>query len=544
MEEIYLIKKWMKIIIIFILFLNISLFSINIIEGVSIAFSDGTILYVGGSGPGNYSTIQSAINNSSDGDIIFIYNGIYYEHILINKKISLIGENNYSTIIDGGQNQSSPVVHVVTSPFHICNLTIRNANASSGKEGIEIGYYNMDYTISNSTIIHCKIFNTFDGISFWNSSNILISNCSIFNNTNGVMMVKSKYDRIEHCVLSNRQTGISLNVGSHRNTVINCVISGNATTGLLGEGIETYDDNNIISHCSITNEGDGVAIYANNTRIDNSSLSNNMGRGICIGEGNYNTIENCNVNHNGYSDILSSYGIEVFRGSNNFFTRCEISDNVRGGVLLLWTSEQNAIIKSTIKHNGYTGGLEGVRCESANNIYMNNFIDNYIQAYDLFSNSKWDDGHLGNYWSDYKGHDWNGDEIGEKPYVLFNNSRDHFPLLCPYNPDGPSVLLERPAHNKGDFLYLRNLRFLRSQTTVLVGNINVKTRVANYDNPDRITKVEFYVDGVLRHVDIVPPYIWCWRLSSPLNHMHTLSVIAYDRKGRAGQDSCQVYKLM
>ena len=37
----------------------------------------GQILYVGGTGSGNYSCINDAINNTSNGDTVFVYNGTY-----------------------------------------------------------------------------------------------------------------------------------------------------------------------------------------------------------------------------------------------------------------------------------------------------------------------------------------------------------------------------------------------------------------------------------------------------------------------------------
>ena len=48
--------------------------------------SRGNILYVGGSGPGNYSKIQDAIDDASDGDTVFVFNGIYYENVWIDEK--------------------------------------------------------------------------------------------------------------------------------------------------------------------------------------------------------------------------------------------------------------------------------------------------------------------------------------------------------------------------------------------------------------------------------------------------------------------------
>src|SRR4030042_4312728 len=61
----------------------------------------GDILYVGGTGPHNYSRIQDAIDNASTGDTLFVYanSSPYYENIIIEKEhIKLIGEDKYSTI--------------------------------------------------------------------------------------------------------------------------------------------------------------------------------------------------------------------------------------------------------------------------------------------------------------------------------------------------------------------------------------------------------------------------------------------------------------
>ena len=47
--------------------------------------SVATILYVGGNGPNNYTTIQQAITNATNGDTVFVYDDSspYFEHIII-----------------------------------------------------------------------------------------------------------------------------------------------------------------------------------------------------------------------------------------------------------------------------------------------------------------------------------------------------------------------------------------------------------------------------------------------------------------------------
>jgi len=86
--------------------------------------SDGITLYVGGSGPGNYSTIQDAIDDANNGDTVFVFNDSspYYEHLLINKSIALIGENCDDTIIYGSNVYVSVKIivdHVIVSGFTI-----------------------------------------------------------------------------------------------------------------------------------------------------------------------------------------------------------------------------------------------------------------------------------------------------------------------------------------------------------------------------------------------------------------------------------------
>ncbi|HWR63419.1 MAG TPA: hypothetical protein VN365_03350, partial [Candidatus Thermoplasmatota archaeon] len=87
----------------------------------------GTWLYVGGSGPGNYTRIQDAIDNASDGDTVFVYDNSspYYENLIVNKSINLKGENRTSTIIDG--QGSGDVVYILANYINISNFVIQHS---------------------------------------------------------------------------------------------------------------------------------------------------------------------------------------------------------------------------------------------------------------------------------------------------------------------------------------------------------------------------------------------------------------------------------
>ncbi len=102
--------------------------------------TNGNTLYVGGTGEGNYTSIQGAIDDASDGDTIYVYNGTYYEHITLNKQLYLIGEHKNVTFIDGGG--SGNAVYITANGIHILGFTIRNNGNSRGMYLIGSSYNN------------------------------------------------------------------------------------------------------------------------------------------------------------------------------------------------------------------------------------------------------------------------------------------------------------------------------------------------------------------------------------------------------------------
>lgn len=119
----------------------------------------------------------------------------------------------------------------------------------------------------------------------------------------------------------------------------------------------------------------------------------------------------------------------------------------------------NMASNNLIVGNNFQGNYEGIlvnidqRLFFGNTFYCNNFVNNtvnvvipYIRNYSPTSN-KWDNGSMGNYWSDYKGTDSNGDGIGDSPYVIeitytdyeqnrnvtIEQGRDNYPSMTPFN---------------------------------------------------------------------------------------------------------------
>ena len=169
-----MVKKGIILVAIF-LFISMSVISsTGRLEQSSISFlHNGHILYVGGNGPGNYSRIQDAIDNASDGDTVFVYSDIYFENLLVNKSINLLGEDRNSTIIDG--NGSGNIVTIIADRMNISSFTLQNGGLIFPDGGIQIR--------SNFSVIsNNNMENNFYGIVLFNSNNIDIFGNNIKNN--------------------------------------------------------------------------------------------------------------------------------------------------------------------------------------------------------------------------------------------------------------------------------------------------------------------------------------------------------------------------
>lgn len=233
-----------------ILFLTLVIFAIvfpiaeamnakNIEGNKRITMYNNNILYVGGSGPGNYSSIQDAIDDASDGDTIFVYDesSPYYEKLQISlKSINLIGENRNTTIIDGMK--KSNVIYVNGDNIRISGFTIRNSSKTGSNycAGIFV-YVNSDYV----DIIGNNLYNNYFGILFYYSgphrslsrlgtcrlSNSVISGNNISDNYIGIDLRYSRCNEICNNTISNNGWGIRLYKSSENKIYLNNFIDNN-----------------------------------------------------------------------------------------------------------------------------------------------------------------------------------------------------------------------------------------------------------------------------------------------------------------------------
>jgi len=205
---------------------SVTVFSATAIDTVTFT---GNTLYVGGTGPRNYTYIQDAIDNASENDTIYVYNGTYYERLEIFSvdNISLIGEEKETTIIDGGGEGN--VVTIYADNVTVSGFTIQNSDEKIDYDIDEKGIkLHSNYCLLKDNVI--KGFST--GIVLEKSNNNTITNNYISNNYDGISLSRSNYNTIsDNTIILSLCSNIRLFYSTYN-------ILNNNTIKLSGSGID------------------------------------------------------------------------------------------------------------------------------------------------------------------------------------------------------------------------------------------------------------------------------------------------------------------
>ena len=167
--------------------------------------SAGDILYVGGTGPGNYSSIQEAIDYALDGDIIYVYDDSspYVENVVVDKSVVLQGENKDTTIIDGSG--VDDVIFVSAKDVEITGFTIINSGSYFLDAGIDVNRNDSCIIIEN-IISDCGY-----GISLFVTSDTTVSGNILVDNHHGIRVQGTKRSSITRNTFQNNDIGMYLN---------------------------------------------------------------------------------------------------------------------------------------------------------------------------------------------------------------------------------------------------------------------------------------------------------------------------------------------
>ena len=236
--------------------------------------------------------IINAINDANPGDSIRVGAGTYPENLVINKNLTLIGEDPSNTIIDGRQITSC--IYITGATVTITGFTIKNGNATDDYYGYIGGGIKNEgmLTLKNSIITDN---NAFIGGGIYNEGIMNISNVTIKNNiakdfgggiTNdlGTMLIEDS-TITNNSVMIYQGGGID-NCGT---MIIRRVNVTNNTCKKFGGGI-TIRDLLTIEDSMIANNtaeeaggiGNGGSLYVYGSIITNNKA--NRGGGIFNGE--------------------------------------------------------------------------------------------------------------------------------------------------------------------------------------------------------------------------------------------------------------------
>jgi len=380
-----------------LLFVGMSISSTgSVLEQTSVISSDGNILYVGGSGEGNYTKIQDAIDNASDGDTVFVYNGTYKENLIVNKSINLLGEEKNTTIIDGNQDG--------------CTINLNTENT----------------TIKNFTIIGGG-FDTDEFKNFFRagirvtSSNNIIRNNIFRKNCIGISAVRVTNLTIKDNIFIEDGVGFTSYENDERPTLkIEYFLHNIENNTVNGKPLYYYFNENdrLIDNWEI---GQLILVNCTNFIIKNVSISQ-TDWGLVFAFCNRCLTENCNI-------FKNSLAIWTLKSNNNLFQFNNISNNYHRAVVIDYYSNHNQV-----RFNKISNTFCGVEIEwwsNANLITKNNFLNNNVSGYEhqsLFS--MW----YKNYYDDW---------IGVKIPILFSIEKiprffmpvsiDFFPAKEPFD---------------------------------------------------------------------------------------------------------------
>lgn len=221
-------KKPPSLIILLVLFLSILQINTNIGYCEEI---EENMLLVDDDGNKEYSSIMDAINNASDGDTIYVFNGTYEGYFSINKSITIQGEHTNNTIIDGSNYfpNSTSLIKITADNVNLKGFNIKNSKRDPEMfledSSPPFSYY--DYGIgieinSNYNQISNNIIQKSEGYAILlnKSKYTTISNNEITNNEEvSIYLKNSSENQIFFNNITNNQRGIIFHINSTDNLI-------------------------------------------------------------------------------------------------------------------------------------------------------------------------------------------------------------------------------------------------------------------------------------------------------------------------------------
>jgi hypothetical protein len=262
-----------------------------------------------------YQYISDGILHATDGDMVYVFNGLYFETVVINKSIYIRGQQQENTIIDGQNNGS--VVTVTCDGVSIRRFTIRNSGGYHGDAGITIA-------ANSTTITECTFFLARAGIFAQNTSETSITASRFHTNGFGVSFSSSAFVTIDHCLFYHNGIGAYF----YETSLITITTSYTDTNGI---GFLCERSSNIYISKSAAcdnndNEGGMFFVDCAFIHIANCYLVHN-GLGVHLVNSSACYIEQCHFSHN------THFACKLKKSASGvILTNCIFTKNLRYGL--------------------------------------------------------------------------------------------------------------------------------------------------------------------------------------------------------------------
>jgi len=230
---------------------------------------------------------------------------------------------------------------------------------------------------------------------------------------------------LENFLITNTGVGSALDISSSCNIIKNNTISNNSMDGIKFNYKATR---NVVFGNNITQNGFSGIVLTDGA-YDNSIVKNEVGHngfsGINLkGSVSENLLLLNRIQYNGFNGILL-----IDDAADNNIVSNIIYNNSFGGVDLKDNASRNMIIENRILNNTFTG--LSIMDNSSDNIIFSNYLLKNIKhdVYDSGTNSRWDNGTLGNYYSDFACEDKDDNGICDSPCGIPGGAAlDRYPL--------------------------------------------------------------------------------------------------------------------
>jgi parallel beta-helix repeat protein len=346
--------------------------------------------------PTDFPTIQDAINNAADGDTIYVHNGTYLENVIVNKPVSLVGENETLTFVDG--HGVGPAIEVTAENVSISGFTFGNGTYGDGGTAVllyKVRYVNLTFNVAVSSYAGVSLvnssMNSVQGTSVsacnvslclnFSDSNILFKNTLMSSALAGIYLWSSSNNTVEeNGVTDGGAYGIYLNRSHHNKLLANMVkgcsngvlldysddntLAGNNMTsnqynfGVLGASLSDF-----IQDINTSNKVDGKSVYYLVNKNDvflNTPLSQDIGY-LAV-------INSSNIRAKGLGLSSNGEGFLFAYSTNCLIQESNIASNKRGA--FTYNSPDCRVVDCS-----FVANLNGVSfSSSANSSVVNSFI--------------------------------------------------------------------------------------------------------------------------------------------------------------------------